>query len=64
MATWHQERNAAGLSALWEPHPSAWKCIDDKPGRPAGSISFECESKAKAYAEKTGAHLIPPKGKS
>ena len=59
MATWHQSRNAAGLSALWTQGKN-WKVIDDKPGQLASGIEFADEAKARAYAAKTGGVLIPP----
>lgn len=62
MATWHQEqaRKRAGGTGLWYPHPTEWKCVSDKPGQFASSMSFTDEAKARAYCEKTGDALIPP----
>lgn len=60
MASWHQNQNGAGLSSLWAPDPSRWKCISDKPGRFASCMSFETEEQARAYAAKTGDIIIPP----
>lgn len=61
MSTWHQNRNPAALAALWAPHPTQWKCVSDRFDRPAGSMSFETEAEAKAYAERTGDIVIPPR---
>lgn len=63
MSTWHQERNPAGIAALWAPHPTKWKCISDRHGQFATSMMFEDEAAAKAYAAKTGDVVIPPGGR-
>lgn len=60
MATWHQQRNPAGLQALWKPHPTEWKCVSDKHNQFASSMSFTDETEARAYAKRTGNVLIPP----
>lgn len=60
MATYHQERNAAGLRALWTPEPGRWKCISDKRGRMASCMSFDNEKDALAYCANTGDVLLPP----
>lgn len=61
MSTWHQQRNPRALAALWTPHPTEWKCVSDKYGQCASSISFQEEQDARAYAAKTGDTLIPPR---
>lgn len=60
MSTWHQNRNKAGLTALWQPHPTHWKCVSDKYGQCASSMTFENEQQARAYAARTGDAIIPP----
>lgn len=60
MSTWHQQRNPSALQALWQPHPTLWKCVSDKPNCMAGSISFATKDEARAYAKRTGDALIPP----
>lgn len=60
MATWHQQRNTAGLAALYRPEPGRWKCITDRPGEHAGCITFASREEATAYARRTGALIIPP----
>jgi hypothetical protein len=62
MATWHQQRNPEGLRSLWQQHPTQWKCISDRPNECAGSISFNDEAEARAYAAKTGDRVLPPAG--
>jgi len=61
MSTWHQARNPAVIADLWSPHPTQWKCVSDRPGEPASSISFATEAEAKAYAERTGDIVIAPR---
>lgn len=64
MSTWHQDQNPAALAALWRPHPVNWKCISDKVGEPASSMSFPDEASARQYALQTGDVLIAPKAAS
>lgn len=60
MATWHQQRNAPAMAALWAPVPGRWKCISNKPGQSAGAMLFESQADAERYAERTGDIIIPP----
>ena len=61
MSTWHQQQNPTALAALWAP-TDKWKCVSDKPGLPAGCMSFDDEADARRYCARTGDVLIPPKG--
>ena len=60
MATWHQERNSAGMAALYAPHPTLWKCVGDKPNQCAGAMLFKSQTDAETYCKNTGDLLIPP----
>jgi len=61
MATWHQQKGG-GIAALYEPHPTGWKVVDDKPGEMASSIVLESSEQADIYVKNRGGrgHIIPP----
>ena len=61
MSTWHQAHNLAAITALWEPHPTHWKCVTDHPNKFASTITFATEAEARAYAERTGDIVIAPR---
>lgn len=61
MATWHQQHNKAGLTALYTPDLRRWKVVGDRYGQPASAILFDTQEAAEAYAQKSGEIVIPPK---
>lgn len=60
MATWHQERNRAGMNALYRAHPSEYKVVSDEVDKMAWAMLFAERAAAEAYREKVGGILIPP----
>ncbi len=60
MATWHQQRNPGALRALWAPHPTKWKVVEDPCNEFASCMSFERRDDANAYQKRAGGHLVPP----
>lgn len=60
MATWHQ--NKAGLTGLYEPHPTGWKIVHDRHGQMASSIVLgSAEEAAKYCLAQPDGILIPPR---
>lgn len=62
MATWHQNRNAGGMRALYAPHESGWKVVSNPVGALASAIVFREESAAIAYQKRCGGIVIAPDG--
>lgn len=60
MATWHQNRNPAGMRGLYAPKPGVWKVVSDKPGEFASAIEFSDETEARRLADRNGGFIIPP----
>lgn len=60
MATWHQQKNRPAIRGLYDPEPEQYKCVVDKPHRPAYAMLFGDLEKAEAYAEKSGGIVIHP----
>lgn len=62
MSSWHQNRNRAALTALWQPLPDRYKCVSDRPGQPAGCMILADRVAVEQHAVKSGTVLIPPSG--
>lgn len=61
MASWHQHKGD-GIAALYKPHATGWKVVDDKPGEMASGIVLESKAQADTYAKNRGGRglIIPP----
>ena len=57
MATWHQQKSGVRLQ-----HPTKWRLISDPPGGMMTAITFESESAAVEWQQRTGAdgYILPP----
>ncbi|ESQ85434.1 hypothetical protein AEAC466_04525 [Asticcacaulis sp. AC466] len=60
MATWHQNKNVAGMSALYKSHPTEWKVVDDKPGQFASAQTFRTKREALKLAKRNGGIIREP----
>jgi hypothetical protein len=60
MASWHQ--NKAGVSGLYDPHPTGWKVITDRHNEMASSIILESKEAADTYVKAQPHGIIVPPG--
>lgn len=68
MATWHQQRAFRGnprlLLALYAPHETAWKVVDNRHDKPASVLHLDSSEAAEQYVKNVGhGTIIPPKEK-
>lgn len=60
MATWHQNKNVAGMRALYTPKARTWRVVDNKPGQFASAIEFNNGADARKFARRNGGFIVEP----
>lgn len=61
MATWHQSKNRAGMSALYSPPAKGYKVVSDTFGQFASAICFTRKCDAQRLARRNGGMIIAAK---
>ena len=58
MATWHQNKNRAGMIALYSKPAKGYRVVNDKPGEFASAVEFTVKRKAERFAKRTGGIIL------
>lgn len=58
MASWHQNKNRAGLIELYTRPAKGYKVVCDKPGEFAYSVHFNRKREAEKLAKRCGGFVI------